>query len=81
MPTTFPVLTQAWALISSSQDVPINIQPKVKSCQWITSTTLPPSGAIGNTLNPEDFRTITLQSGDNLYAKSSVGTTELGVTI
>lgn len=79
MASTSVVVGRTWTQIDTGPDT-VNVQPERKRCQIFVNDTTPPATEFGITINPEDFRLIELESGENLYARSIGGNVNITVT-
>lgn len=80
MPTVNVTVGTTWTSIQSGEQERINVQPRVSRCEIFIGTSLPAATAIGVVINPEDFRNVDLETGEELYARSLKDTVTLAVT-
>ncbi len=80
MPSVNVSVDRNWTQLETGASVSLNIQPKNKRCEWFVAASTPPATTSGAIINPEDFRNFDLDSGENLYARSTGGTVVIQVT-
>lgn len=80
MTSTNTALTEAWTQIDTGPKTGINVQPRTERCEIFVETSEPSATTNGIIINPDDFRNVDLESGENLYAKAHRGTTVITVT-